>query len=147
MGLKEKGTAAFQTVFQSTHPVWDGTQEQRAAGMAAQISIHPSRVGWDRKLHPREPERIISIHPSRVGWDCGKTPRSSRRPDFNPPIPCGMGLSDPASVLTNAVFQSTHPVWDGTLPSDTTKTDTAISIHPSRVGWDAASSTGYESAA
>ena len=33
-------------------------------------------------------------------------------------------------------FQSTHPVWDGTSEMSNGGDVVAISIHPSRVGWD-----------
>ena len=59
----------------------------------------------------------ISIHPSRVGWDCSWTQTSSK---------CSL-------------FQSTHPVWDGTWPDRWYRHHRRISIHPSRVGWDALS--------
>ena len=100
----------------------------------------------------------ISIHPSRVGWDLV---RSFPRPlpsYFNPPIPCGMGHPDLGRVIEENIFQSTHPVWDGTSQCltcaqwrrfqsthpvwDGTHNHVArsdfllISIHPSRVGWD-----------
>ena len=58
--------------------------------------------------------RSISIHPSRVGWD--DKPVQSR-----------------VDVIE---FQSTHPVWDGTLPGLYRLPQGNISIHPSRVGWD-----------
>ena len=56
----------------------------------------------------------ISIHPSRVGWDL---------------ITLCFGLEF-------SLFQSTHPVWDGTRAEKGGGGDMAISIHPSRVGWD-----------
>ena len=78
------------------------------------ISIHPSRVGWDsfdvranldsfafQSTHPVWDGTIfvvdvlgavrISIHPSRVGWDGAVIQRAAQLADFNPPIPCGMG--------------------------------------------------------
>ena len=55
--------------FQSTHPVWDGTNVYRLPVFIAGISIHPSRVGWDRVGRRVAAAGIISIHPSRVGWD------------------------------------------------------------------------------
>ena len=55
------------------------------------ISIHASRVGCDVPPDPAVIARPISIHASRVGCDTGR----------------------PAS-LTDAQFQSTHPVWDAT---------------------------------
>ena len=104
--------------FQSTHPVWDGTSRPMIfpvlscnfnppipCGMGRRypfwcigplyISIHPSRVGWDLWTTGKKPYIMkISIHPSRVGWDCDKFLRN----------------------IIAVRFQSTHPVWDGTLP-------------------------------
>ena len=123
--------------FQSTHPVWDGTllmmDMSRSSiyfnppipcGMGlyaiafathdASISIHPSRVGWDYNTWLRRKVGGISIHPSRVGWDPPTTP------------PRAFPLK----------FQSTHPVWDGTLGKVFDRQRILISIHPSRVGWD-----------
>ncbi len=80
----------------------------------------------------------ISIHPSRVGWDVYHiTYKEEESVYFNPPIPCGMGRDCSAghldtvgisihpsrvgwdntfrhSVYRLPIFQSTHPVWDGT---------------------------------
>ncbi len=57
-----------ETVFQSTHPVWDATREGRVKTMTERVSIHASRVGCDL-LQPF------------VGHG---------RDGFNPRIPCGM---------------------------------------------------------
>ena len=88
MGISHRSYFAFQ----STHPVWDGTGQWGSGGGHPQISIHPSRVGWDRRrflimaAHTRFQSThpvwdgttdghspcaclMISIHPSRVGWD------------------------------------------------------------------------------
>ena len=56
----------------------------------------------------------ISIHPSRVGWDS----------------------LDIWTNLDSFAFQSTHPVWDGTISVTVNTPEGYISIHPSRVGWD-----------
>ena len=66
----------------------------------------------------RDDKDVISIHPSRVGWD---------------------EKSDDAPYRA-WVFQSTHPVWDGTFDGIALKEYAEISIHPSRVGWDIATS-------
>ena len=58
--------------------------------------------------------RVISIHPSRVGWDFAAV----------------------HVVSSKFEFQSTHPVWDGTLRRLYPFQTGHISIHPSRVGWD-----------
>ena len=79
--------------------------------------------------------------------------------NFNPPIPCGMGRSDGSAISVDVSisihpsrvgwdplresntpdrpeFQSTHPVWDGTMRHLVIGSRHGISIHPSRVGWD-----------
>ena len=38
--------------------------------------------------------------------------------------------------IPGLVFQSTHPVWGGTLYSEADVLRYIISIHPPRVGWD-----------
>ena len=81
-------------LFQSTHPVWDGTIAE--VGGVAQVR------------------------------------------NFNPPIPCGMGPSPTMPLALTEQFQSTHPVWDGTRYNPEADAKWAISIHPSRVGWDPA---------
>ena len=80
--------------FQSTHPVWGGTNhlsdmlpstkisihpprvgwdsDWRHAGRTDRISIHPPRVGWDDRGEGQQDCRAISIHPPRVGWDARK---------------------------------------------------------------------------
>ena len=47
MGLGFAIDMELEMVFQSTHPVWDGTKQSAAREFLAWISIHPSRVGWD----------------------------------------------------------------------------------------------------
>ena len=129
--------------------------------MTADISTHPPRVEWDilrifcsssicyfnpptpcgvgpsglRRQHIR---LLISIHPPRVGWDYPL--QRPRRPesDFNPPTPCGVGRLRQGSSRASEGFQSTHPVWGGTWGIEDPGTDDLISIHPPRVGWDAA---------
>ena len=147
--------------FQSTHPVWDGTSSKDTPAFKFCISIHPSRVGWDaasshcgvgnalfQSTHPvwdgtlrsyqpywclpyfnppipcgmgpcNPVETIgdfrISIHPSRVGWDAFRGGSVTFTPYFNPPIPCGMGRSTWTRLSRSLRFQSTHPVWDGTV--------------------------------
>ena len=111
------------------------------ASMAADariISIHPPRVGRDpshagsrwayRDFNPPSPcgegrfpqlsadvGGLISIHPPRVGRDKNHIYSSYAIINFNPPSPCGEGR-----ILTNegdpwCLFQSTLPVWGGTV--------------------------------
>ena len=56
----------------------------------------------------------ISIHPSRVGWDDINDEQTENMEHFNPPIPCGMGHFVKGIGPKKYEFQSTHPVWDGT---------------------------------
>ncbi len=160
MGHKDGVCLLTGCEFQSTHPVWDGTgsrcrrvvvdrhfnppipcgmgqTENKSLYRQDMISIHPSRVGWDYKIHLPVFVAQISIHPSRVGWDVGSVASMPGIAHFNPPIPCGMGLfllSIKLDYLPNfnppipcgmgrevnfvpgvvLAFQSTHPVWDGT---------------------------------
>ena len=50
MGWDERvhGLDLVEVIFQSTHPVWDGTKIIQGTYGYIDISIHPSRVGWDR---------------------------------------------------------------------------------------------------
>ena len=89
-----------------------------------------------RRSYPPQIEWSISIHPSRVGWDDHSSHNMLQPCHFNPPIPCGMGLMATACPGDYYPFQSTHPVWDGTLGSIGGAERRCISIHPSRVGWD-----------
>ena len=146
--------------FQSTHPVWGETAGicRAACRRLPFQSTHPV---WDGTIYPYRKRRVqnISIHPSRVGWDNPRRILSDARRNFNPPIPCGMGRSSYLLASRRLSFQSTHPVWDGTfmqsIPSYTVcyfnppipcgmgphhdvacRNFLLISIHPSRVGWD-----------
>ena len=57
--------------------------------------------------------------------------------DFNPPTPCGVGRIHYNHLGISITFQSTHPVWGGTLEQILSVRPIRISIHPPRVGWDA----------
>ena len=163
MGLPFPPMLIPMFLFQSTHPVWDGTRQRGLLSANNGISIHPSRVGWDflgdekqadamifQSTHPVwdatrlpehiHPELLISLLPSRVGWDIARQRFRLVLEHFNPPIPCGMGLQQTSHGREAGVFQSTHPVWDGTYPAPFTLIYMKISIHPSRVGWDQSSS-------
>ena len=146
--------------FQSTHPVWGGTREQLVTILYRLISIHPPRVGWDASMPKNSPITNISIHPPRVGWDFLQIPLRRKIPisihpprvgwdvldafqnvstcDFNPPTPCGVGRGNSCTRGADFEFQSTHPVWGGTSGQIVAIVSLPISIHPPRVGWDAA---------
>ena len=102
--------------FQSTHPVWDGTEFNRehhhgapyfnppipcGMGLGLPEDVQKDRQDFNPPIpcgmgppqsHRRMRHNLISIHPSRVGWD----------------------LSGCTRTVGVMVFQSTHPVWDGT---------------------------------
>ena len=57
------------------------------------ISIHPPRVGRDQLYDGWRKLYHISIHPPRVGRDAPSPGCSAPARHFNPPSPCGEGLS------------------------------------------------------
>ena len=88
---------------------------------------------------------FISIHPPRVGrdWPAGRPPLW--RTYFNPPSPCGEGPPTVAEVVAYVrEFQSTLPVWGGTLRPGDDLLAQVISIHPPRVGRDHVYSALYD---
>ena len=103
-----------------------------------EISIHPPRAGWDN----------FNELPNYFGCNfnpptpCGVGLSSFRKmlllpQDFNPPTPCGVGLLLISFLLIFTSFQSTHPVRGGTEYGYHQGTQDVISIHPPRAGWDA----------
>ena len=100
--------------FQSTLPVWGGTFGLGTLLDSRYISIHPPRVGRD--------------------WNCALY--SSKVADFNPPSPCGEGLLRSCFQVGVERFQSTLPVWGGTIFGQRHGERHGISIHPPRVGRD-----------
>ena len=139
MGLNRPVLRLIRDGFQSTHPVWDGTFRQRVGDRFTHISIHPSRVGWDdpneyelgpgtifQSTHPvwdgtltdatHDGVPFISIHPSRVGWDVAYTDQgfSSYFISIHPSR-VGWDAMIDTILVQNLIFQSTHPVWDGTF--------------------------------
>ena len=124
------------------------------------ISIHPPRVGRDVDQHPPAYPQGISIHPPRVGRDwlrrvlypCG-------HPISIHPPRVGRDFYEMIYTCISQIFQSTLPVWGGTMagyravfickhfnpPSPCgegpgrgpeTARPGQISIHPPRVGRD-----------
>ena len=55
---------------------------------------------------------------------------------FNPPAPCGAGRVCKFEERWRKQFQSTRPVWGGTIATIGTAAVIEISIHPPRVGRD-----------
>ena len=70
----------------------------------------------------------------------------SRPWNFNPRIPYGMRRFERRLQVLNAIFQSTHPVWDATVLCGRCVTDTCLfqSTHPV---WDATTLEGSWAAA
>ena len=130
--------------FQSTHPVWGGTHAGLLQSLyLLPISIHPPRVGWDARADFKRQAKKNFNPPTPCG--VGRIFYDYRRCwlYFNPPTPCGVGRLAFCHFLGHQTFQSTHPVWGGTL-SWAPQTDFVyISIHPPRVGWDTFSQFCY----
>ena len=160
MGHRSAIDSISRSGFQSTHPVWGGTLGALGNAIVCCISIHPPRVGWDSAWQIcccSQSWKFQSTHPV---WGGTPLPESFRRQtcDFNPPTPCGVGLSPgrncpghfyfnpptPCGVghkpdtrpFAKTSFQSTHPVWGGTGGAAGTLRAGGISIHPPRAGWD-----------
>ena len=127
---------AAAELFQSTHPVWDGTSVDFFRCRLCVISIHPSRVGWDSGNDHNDPTCRDFNPPIPCGMGLVVDHVVLLSLYFNPPIPCGMGPSRIATLEFVDKFQSTHPVWDGTVVAARQPLYLDISIHPSRVGWD-----------
>ena len=102
--------------------------------------------------------RFQSTHPVRGGTR-SYDQRQRGSGNFNPPTPCGVGPESAREDFISTLFQSTHPVRGGTAscPAHTTTShdfnpptpcgvgqsvltlhvsETMISIHPPRAGWD-----------
>ena len=102
------------------------------------VSIHPPRVGRDLVAGVDSGRlRRVSIHPPRVGRDPFHQRQNVIHWRFNPPSPCGEGLSDspnhnpeiPVSIHPPRVGRDRNAIqWILYLLS--------VSIHPPRVGRD-----------
>ena len=128
-----------QTVFQSTHPVWDATYLMPRSPMLFKFqSTHPV---WDATVtaEPTAFATPISIHASRMGCDGARGTICHRHRNFNPRIPYGMRLT--VSVRTCAA----RPYFNPRIPYGMRPAHHAIrlggltiSIHASRMGCDTA---------
>ncbi len=98
-------------------------------------STHPLRGGTTATGHPPVPHRI-SIHPPLAGWDDTYQMMPHSNHYFNPPTPCGVGLSSWNKVKDFIEFQSTHPLRGGTYSQLVHICTMPISIHPPLAGWD-----------
>ena len=115
VGLAEGDEIPFTKIFQSTHPVWGGTKRSASVKSVTRNFNPPTPCGVGQKSC-KEGDMLsdISIHPPRVGWD----------------------IKGNREKVNIAKFQSTHPVWGGTLAVFVLVYFIVISIHPPRVGWD-----------
>ena len=146
--------------FQSTLPVWGGTTGPGDC-ITATADFNPPSPCGEGLFRPagRGLVQLISIHPPRVGRDWACLLPSGRPPYFNPPSPCGEGPNPNAYQEEDDAFQSTLPVWGGTIAPGGNVPNTRdfnppspcgegrrcavpacgparISIHPPRVGRD-----------
>ena len=136
-GTKFSRPARAGQAFQSTLPVWGGTCKNARKTAKTGVSIHPPRVGRDSQFVSLFKGLLgVSIHPPRVGRDCANLSGCDIANGFNPPSPCGEG---PISFMLDVplgLFQSTLPVWGGTLYHHDLYLLIQVSIHPPRVGRD-----------
>ena len=115
MGPSRRHRRADPSYFNPPIPCGMGRREIGATSASGHFNP-PIPCGMGRKpAQPRKREVDISIHPSRVGWDSKTRSMIVYGIDFNPPIPCGMGLKLRIYPSRKQKFQSTHPVWDGTV--------------------------------
>ncbi len=68
-GTDISGNSGDDAKFQSTHPLWGGTYRSSRRTRDTHISIHPPLVGWDMNASMCTRTICISIHPPLVGWD------------------------------------------------------------------------------
>ena len=108
-------TSRSMSSFQSTHPVWDATRQERL-------------VVENQDFNPRIPYGMRRVAFALATLDYL---------NFNPRIPYGMRPDNEMPPTPVIVFQSTHPVWDATHSYDDPRKIPVISIHASRMGCDA----------
>ena len=148
------------SIFQSTLPVGEATNDLKAVDKTIRISIHASRGGSDAgrradgNLRGRfqstlpvgeattSPHRSpclirISIHASRGGSDIRRLSQTAPSRNFNPRFPWGKRHVRAGAVVSNVLFQSTLPVGEATRVSSGPMCQQTISIHASRGGSDA----------
>ena len=110
--------AYSNSVFQSTLPVWGGT-----------LYFLPGISCFSKCFNPPSPcGEGLSTSTFCISPCCS----------FNPPSPCGEGPGMPETVIKIDMFQSTLPVWGGTLGAWDVEHHIEVSIHPPRVGRDLA---------
>ena len=143
----------------SIHPPLAGRDlDVVVSALLRAISIHPPLAGRDLPYTPPPTPYPISIHPPLAGRDrccpscfqksghfnppapCGAGLSSKTacgaRTNFNPPAPCGAGRHHSVPSKCIASFQSTRPLRGGTLGNDLVRLPPDISIHPPLAGRD-----------
>ena len=103
---------------------------------AEDISIHPPRVGRDLLDFSCFLLGGISIHPPRVGRDTVGPGMGRCGSRFQSTLPVWGGTIVACGYMMISIFQSTLPVWGGTGLLFQLIHGANISIHPPRVGRD-----------
>ena len=123
--------------FQSTHPVWGATTEERLTFTPAGFqSTHP--VWGATRKHQRDWIYWADFNP-RTPCGVRHLPfwqNAFGKIDFNPRTPCGVRPHIYIYVNRKNKFQSTHPVWGATSHRRSRSCYRPISIHAPRVGCD-----------
>ena len=90
---------------------------------------------------------VVSIHPPRVGRDSSSSTSTALLLRFQSTLPVWGGTVHLFPALpAEPVFQSTLPVWGGTTYDLAVLSWNNVSIHPPRVGRDQCSGANSESA-
>ena len=95
--------------------MWGGTGFRQVFSGQLVISIHPPRVGRDIQRVPDLALSQISIHPPRVGRDLGGFRGDAPVFPFQSTLPVWGGTVHDLVGRQAVLFQSTLPVWGGTV--------------------------------
>ncbi len=125
-----------QKTFQSTLPVWGGTLFFIATTNSCEFQSTLPVWGGTTPWQQSERFSSISIHPPRVGRDRKSAAGPTIKPYFNPPSPCVEGPGSRSSSTLPKII-SIHPPRMGRDRSIVERDKAAwISIHPPRMGRD-----------
>ena len=111
-GTKRPSINDHKIPFQSTRPMRGGTIYPTLIMSLVTISIHPPHAGRDLLLTMGILLIGISIHPPHAGRDCNLSDCRPHQTYFNPPAPCGAGLSL-VSEQSGSLCISIHPPHAG----------------------------------
>ena len=129
-------SCALQTHFNPPAPCGAGRQKPNYPHSPGGISIHPPRAGRDAVFISLIFVSHISIHPPRAGRDGYTLFLIFSIDNFNPPAPCGAGLSL-SSHFSHSISISIHPPRAGRDYVSVSQQNIGyISIHPPRAGRD-----------